>query len=91
VLCPWHLDFNPWKEVFPIRHLWCLLPNLPLHFWLWEVFIYVANSIGLFIQLEDRIFIDPDKRMPRVLVELEVDDGLPTELDIRWEGGVHVQ
>jgi hypothetical protein len=56
-----------------------------------EVFIYVANSIGLFIQLEDRIFIDPDKRMPRVLVELEVEDGLPAELDIHWEGGIHVQ
>jgi hypothetical protein len=29
--------------------------------------------------------------MSRVLVELEVEEGLPAKLDIHWEGGIHVQ
>ena len=33
----WRLAFNPDTDYFQFRHLWVLLPGLPLHFWTKEV------------------------------------------------------
>jgi len=42
----WRLDFNPDTDYFTHRHLWVLLPGLPLHLWNEGALRAIGNSLG---------------------------------------------
>ena len=50
-----------------------------------------ANSLGIFVAMDENSLHSFDKRMARVLVELDVSFGLHLEIDILWDDEVHLQ
>jgi hypothetical protein len=59
-----------------------LLPDFPIEFWSTTIFEAIANSVGKYI------FFDPEslrwcnKRTAWVLVEFDIDKGLPETIEI---------
>jgi hypothetical protein len=87
----WRLAFNPDTEYFQHRHLWVLLPGLPLHLWNDESLKAIGNSIGQFISLDTQSQKSPSRKMGKILVAIDITAGLPAKLDIVWRGRVHQQ
>jgi hypothetical protein len=48
----WRVAFDPATEHFQHRHLWVLLPGLPLHFWHEGALKAIGNTLGRFISLD---------------------------------------
>lgn len=65
----WALGFSPFIESFSKRSMWMILPDFPLELLSLPVFEALTNSIGKFIFFY-------------VLVELDLDSGLPNSLNI---------
>jgi hypothetical protein len=53
-----------------------------LELWCEEVLSSIGNHIGRFIALEENLWDIVDKKLARVLVEVDIRDGLLTELEI---------
>jgi hypothetical protein len=68
-----------------------LLPGLPLQMWNSKALEVVGNSIGRFIKVDETTLRSPDKRMAKVLVEVDVHVGLLEVLEIEWRGLLFVQ
>jgi hypothetical protein len=64
--------------------LWVLLPGLPLHLWNEKALQAIGNSIGHFICVDSKTFTGPDKKMARILVEIDIHEGLLESLVIDW-------
>ena len=82
VLDCWHVHFNPLRERVKKRHLWVLLPGLPLPLWNREIMEGIGNTIGRFVAVEDDFLHTFDKRMAKILVEMDLISGLPAEIEI---------
>jgi hypothetical protein len=87
----WRLAFNPDTEYFQFRHLWVLLPGLPLHLWNEDSLRAIGNAIGQFISLDTQSLKSPSRIMGRILVAIDITTGLPDKLDIVWRGRTHQQ
>ena len=62
-----------------------------LELWLKEVLKVVTNKLGKFIALDkDFVFVE-DKRMSRVLVELDLIEVLEVDIEINWQYGNFIQ
>jgi hypothetical protein len=68
-----------------------LLPSLPLQLWNLKSLEAVGNSIGRFLNIDETTLRSPDKRMAKVLVEVDVHAGLLEVLEIEWQGLLFVQ
>jgi hypothetical protein len=53
----WRLAFNPDTDYFQLRHLWVLLPGLPLQLWNEGALRAIGNSLGKFISLDTQSLI----------------------------------
>jgi hypothetical protein len=82
----WRLAFNPDTDFFQLRHLWVLLPGLPLHLWNEDAIRAIGDSLGKFIALDSQSLAGPSRKMGRVLVEMDISAGLPEILEITWRG-----
>jgi hypothetical protein len=82
----WRLAFNPDTEYFQNRHIWVLLPDLPLHLWNDAALTAIGNSLGTFIALDPQLHNGPWRKMGRVLVAMDITTGLPETLEIFWRG-----
>jgi hypothetical protein len=82
----WRMAFNPESDYFQLRHLWVLLPGLPLHLWNDEALRAIGNSLGKFISLDSPSLLGSSRMMGRVLVEMDLSVGLPETLEIDWRG-----
>lgn len=91
VLKRWHESFDPAKERLRFRHLWVLLPGFPLHFWSLDVCVGVGNQLGRFLFVDESSFEAFDKRVARILVEIDISQGLLPELTIVWREYTYVQ
>jgi hypothetical protein len=87
----WRLAFNPDTDFFQLRHLWVLLPGLPLHLWNEGALRAIGNALGKFITLDSQSLNSPLRKMGRVLVEIDITAGLPEKLEIEWRGRTHLQ
>jgi hypothetical protein len=87
----WRLSFNPATEYFSFRHLWVLLPSLPLQLWNLRALEAVGNCIGHFISVDDGALRSTDKRMVKILVEVDIHAGLSEVLEIEWRGLLFTQ
>ena len=82
VLKKWHLGFDPLTERVAVRHLWVLLPALPFPLWNKDVLINLENLLGRFVALEKDFHLIYDKRVAKILVEVDVTKGLIPEIEI---------
>jgi hypothetical protein len=87
----WRLAFNPDSDYFQHRHLWVLLPGLPLHFWNEGSLKAIGNSLGQFISLDTQSLKSPSRIMGRILVAIDITTGLQDKLEIIWRGRTHQQ
>jgi hypothetical protein len=78
----WCPRFNPHLENFRKRSFWMLLPDFPLEYWSIWVFEAIANSVGKFIFFDELALRKHNKRIVWLLVELDLDRGLPDTIDI---------
>jgi hypothetical protein len=82
----WHLAFNPATEYFQYRHLWILLPGLPLQFWNKAALEAIGNSLGTFLSVDNSTLSATSRKIGKILVEMDVHGGLPELLEIEWRG-----
>jgi hypothetical protein len=80
----WRFGFNPTTEYFSFRHLWVLLPNLPLQLWNHRALKAIGNCLGRFIGVDEDVLLSSDKRMAKILVEVDTHAGLSEVLEIEW-------
>jgi hypothetical protein len=80
----WRLGFNPTTEFFSLRHVWVLLPGLPLQLWNQQTLKLIGASLGRFLSVDQNSLDAPDRRMARIYVELDIQAGLPDILEIDW-------
>ena len=73
------------------RHLWVLLLHLPFPLWSLHTLEGIANTIGIFVAVDDNFHLSFDKRVTRVLVELDISLGLPTEVEILCKDCLFIQ
>ena len=91
VLGHWHSHFDPLRERVTKRHLWVLLPSLPFPLWNLNILEGIANTISHFVAVDDDFHLSFDKRMARVLVEMDISLGLPTDVEILCKDRLLVQ
>ena len=82
----WRVSFDPTIDYFRYRHLWVLLLGLPLHFWNAKALEAIRNYLGKFIMVDDEALLASDKKIGRVLVEIDIHAGLLESLEIVWSG-----
>jgi hypothetical protein len=80
----WRMGFNPATEFFGLRHLWVLLPGLPLQLWNQQALEQIGSSIGRFLRQDPSTFSASDRKMARIYVEMDIQAGLPEILEIDW-------
>ena len=91
VLGRWHTHFDPLRERVTKRHLWVLLRHIPFPLWNLNILEGIANTIGWFMAVDEDFHLTFDKRVARVLVELDVTLGLPAEVEILCKDCLLVQ
>jgi hypothetical protein len=82
----WRIAFNPETEFFQFRHLWVLLPGLPLFLWNEGALRAIGDTLGRFITLDYKALSSPMRKMGRVLVEVDIFGGLSETIEIEWRG-----
>lgn len=80
----WHLNFDPLKENQTLRHIWMLIPGLPIELWTEDVIKGIADSVGRFVRFDKQNLFGMDRRYAKVMVEIDLKGGLPTEVVIAW-------
>jgi hypothetical protein len=87
----WRLGFNPTTEFFPHRHVWVLLPGLPLQLWNQQALKLIGASLGRFLCVDQNSLDASDRRMARIYVELDIQAGLPEIIEIDWRNQLITQ
>jgi hypothetical protein len=87
----WRIAFNPETKYFSLRHLWVLLPGLPLFLWNEGALTAIGNSLGKFLMVDRVVLAASARKVGRVLVELDIHQGLSETLDIEWRGKHYLQ
>ena len=64
---------------------------MPFPLWSINILEGIANTIAIFVAVEDDYHLTYDKRMERVLVEMDISHGLPTEIEILCKEHLLVQ
>jgi hypothetical protein len=78
----WRVNFDPAQDYFSNRHLWVLLPGLPLHFWHEKALEAIGNILRKFICVDLRALKANDRRICIVLVEIDIHSSLLESLEI---------
>jgi hypothetical protein len=79
-------SLRPDDKYFQHRHLWVLLPGLPLQLWNEGALAAIGNSLGTFITVDRLTLSAPNRKMGKILVEMDIHGGLPELLEIEWRG-----
>jgi hypothetical protein len=82
----WWVNFDPAQDYFRFCHFWVLLSGLSLHFWHEKSLEAIGNILGKFICADLRALKANDRRICRVLVEIDIHSGLLESLEISWHG-----
>jgi hypothetical protein len=86
MLKKWRLAFNPETKYFSLRHLWVMLPGLPLYLWNEGALTAIGNNLGSFIMIDKKNLEASNRKVARVLVEMDVHLGLPETMEVEWRG-----
>jgi hypothetical protein len=82
----WWVSFDPTTDYFCFCHLWVLLPGFPLQLWNEKALEAIGNKLGRYISLDEYSLRAPDRRLGKVLVEVDIHSGLLESLEINWRG-----
>jgi hypothetical protein len=91
MLKQWRISFDPLQDYFRLRHFWVLLPGLPLHLWNQKALEAIGNSLDRFICVDLQVLTASEKKVARVMVEIDIHDGLLECIDIDWRGKLYQQ
>jgi hypothetical protein len=91
LLKPWSPLFDANKERMDIIPVWVRLPTLPLHFWSFEHFKLIGNYLGDFLDADMTFEETKQRKVARVLVNLNIREGLGEEVDLSWGSFTHTQ
>jgi len=80
----WRLKFDTTSKYFSFRHMWVLLLDFPLQFWNQKALEAIENTLGRFIKLDEDALLSNDRRMAKILVEIDIHGGLLENLDREW-------
>ena len=67
-----------------LSHLWLMLPGFPLLLWTNDVFVGLANHLGKFITLDEKMVSFEDKMVIALMVEFDLSQGLLANVEIIW-------
>jgi hypothetical protein len=76
------ISFDPTQDYFQFRHLWVLLPGLPLNFWNVNDLTSIDNALGRFIKVDEQTLCALDRKLGKILVEVDIHSILLETLDI---------
>jgi hypothetical protein len=80
------LIHHPLTEYFHHRHLWVLLPGLPIQFRNEGALRAIDEALGHFISLDVSSLSSPNRKVGRILVSIDIHEGLPELMEIEWRG-----
>jgi hypothetical protein len=86
MLKKWRLPFNPETEYFSFRHIWVMLLGLPLYLWNKGALTAIRNNLGSFIMVGKKNLEVSNRKVAKVLVEMDVHLGLLTTMEVEWHG-----
>jgi hypothetical protein len=88
---PFGLSINKWKLVFDLgkepscmQKIWVMLPKSLIELWCRKIMEGIGNFLGNFITLEYKWWNNEDYRVFKLLVEMDLREGLLVEIDIEW-------
>jgi hypothetical protein len=64
--------------------VWVRLPALPFHLWTFEHFKSIENYIGDFLDADMTFEETKQRKVERILVNLNIREGLGEEVDLSW-------
>jgi hypothetical protein len=64
--------------------VWVRLPALPLQFWTLDYFKAIGNFLGEFLEADLSFEETKQRKVARILVNLNVREGLGEEIDLSW-------
>ena len=71
------------REPHNLQQVWEILRGLPMIFWQKHILEGIGNKIGNFIKIKDDWEGKKDRRCARILVELDLREGLFEEIIIK--------
>jgi len=74
--------FDASRERVDIIPIWVRLPGLPHHYWEEKFFKRIGNMIGEFLEADKSYLDTRQRKMARILVNINVREGLGEEVDI---------
>jgi hypothetical protein len=87
----WRITFDPSKDYFQLRHLWVLLPGLPLQWWNKWALVEIANRLMWFLSMDEESILASEKHLCRVPMEIDIHASLLEEIELEWRGMPRVQ
>jgi hypothetical protein len=79
--------FNPTMNYFQLCHLWVLLPNLPLQLWNgMEIYGGDRELFRYFHIFGQATLSAPNRKLGKILVEMDIHGGLLEHIEIEWRG-----
>jgi len=84
LLKPWHPLFDASRERVDKIPVWVRLPGLPLHFWGPDHFNRIGDILGTFLEADLSYKETHMKQVARILVELNIREGLPASMILDW-------
>jgi hypothetical protein len=91
LLKPWSPLFNASREKLDKIPVWVRLPSLPLQFWSLDYFKAIRNFLGDFLEADLSFEETKQRKIARILVNLNVREGLGEEIDLSWGSFTHTQ
>lgn len=80
----WNLSFDSKKDVPSAVPVWVRLPHLPLHYWDDDTLMAIGNALGKYIDKAEPK--GPLFACARICVEVDLEKGLPEEVNLQMDG-----
>jgi len=91
MLKPWSPMFDASRERVDTIPIWVRLPGLPPFYWEEKYFKRIGNKIGEFLEADNSFVDTRQRKMARILVNINVREGLGEEVDIVFGPFQHTQ
>jgi hypothetical protein len=84
----WSLDVDPTQDVPSVVLVWVCLPHLPLHCWNPKSLEAIGNTLGKYINKDDR---KEQYSCVRICVEVDLEVGLPKAIQLKVADWSYIQ
>lgn len=82
LLKPWSPMFDASREQVDVIPIWVRLPALPFQYWNEKYFRIIGNKLGEFLEADNSYLETRQRKVARILVNINVREGLGEELDL---------